>query len=90
LPPGTPATAKFDKNLGLSQASEQGDKMKISSGMSQSQRGDEKFVIVQYVVRFEKDYRTTVEIPVRAQLCVLPQYFVCSSESLLNMVDFTS
>ena len=30
LPPGAPATAKFDENLGLSQASEQGDEMKIS------------------------------------------------------------
>jgi len=49
LPPGAPATAKFDKNLGLSQASEQGDEMKISSGMSQSQGGDEQFKIVQYI-----------------------------------------
>ena len=48
LPPGAPVTAKFDENLGLSQASEQGDEMKISSGVSQSQGGDEQFVIVQY------------------------------------------
>lgn len=46
LPLGAPATAKFDENLGLSQASEQGDKMKFSSGVSQSQGGDKQFVIV--------------------------------------------
>jgi hypothetical protein len=37
LIPGAPATTKFDENLGLSQASEQGDRMKILSGVSQSQ-----------------------------------------------------
>jgi hypothetical protein len=39
-----------DENLPMSQASGQSDKQKFSSGVSQSQRGDELIEIVQYVV----------------------------------------
>ena len=38
----------LDEIGGLSHAFRQGDEMKHSSGMSQSQRGDEQFVILQY------------------------------------------
>jgi len=37
-----------DENFSLSQALWQGDETKISSGVSQSHRGDESFEIVQY------------------------------------------
>ena len=38
-----------DENFSPSQALWQGDETKISSGMSQSHRGDESFEIVQYI-----------------------------------------
>jgi len=40
--------AASDEILPMSQASRQSDEKKISSGMSQSQRGDELIEIVQY------------------------------------------
>jgi hypothetical protein len=39
-----------DENFGLSHALWRGDETKISSGVSQSQRGDESFEIVQYTL----------------------------------------
>jgi hypothetical protein len=39
-----------DENFSLSQALWQGDETKISSGTSQSHRGDESFEIVQYLM----------------------------------------
>ena len=42
-----------DENFSLSQALWQGDETKISSGVSQSHRGDESFEIVQYYLKDE-------------------------------------
>jgi hypothetical protein len=45
----TTKSPELDEILPMSQAFQQGDEATISSGLSQSQTGDEQFVIVQYL-----------------------------------------
>src|SRR6266436_2676306 len=71
----------LDEIGGLSHAFRQGDEMKHSSGVSQSRRGDEQFVILQYITSPIAGFHVT-EFPLWKLGCLLDEDWL--EEDVLN------